>query len=351
MAMCMRVPGAAGVAAGASRAGRGGDRQRRELRGDRRTERLVEMQRSRLIAAAVSAIEELGYAGATVGQTTRRAGVSRRTFYDLFADREECLTAVIDDVVDTIATELAAQELDARPWRERIRAGLAAILAFLDREPVRARVCVVHAPQAGPRVLARREEILARLATAVDAGRSERARGEACTPLTAEGVVGAAFAIVQTRLARGERQPLTGLLNELMGMIVLPYLGPAAARRELARLRLKPPAPRERARSATAGADSPLSGLGIRFTYRTALVLEGVQRQPGASNRALGQYADVRDAAQISRLLARLERTGLIVNTSGGHAKGEPNAWVLTTLGDQVAQNIGTHAHHNVRAA
>ena len=53
-----------------------------------------------------------------------------------------------------------------------------------------------------------------------------------CTPLTAEGLVGAAFGIVYARLLKGQREPLTELLGELMGMIVLPYLGSAAARRE-----------------------------------------------------------------------------------------------------------------------
>ena len=64
------------------------------------------------------------------------------------------------------------------------------------------------------------------------------------TPLTAEGVVGAAFAIVYSRLSRRDGEPLTGLLGELMAMIVLPYLGPAAARRE--RTRPAPAAPRWR---------------------------------------------------------------------------------------------------------
>ena len=77
--------------------------------------------------------------------------------------------------------------------------------------------------------------MLARLAAVVDEGRSEGARGEGLTPLTAEGVVGAAFAIVYSRLSRREGEPLTGLLGELMAMIVLPYLGPAAARRERSR--------------------------------------------------------------------------------------------------------------------
>ena len=113
--------------------------------------------------------------------------------------------------------------------------GVWTILAFLDREPALARVCVVQALRAGPLVLERREAVLARLAAVVDEGRSEGARGDGLTPVTAEGVVGAAFAIVYSRLSRRDGEPLTGLLGELMAMIVLPYLGPAAARRERSR--------------------------------------------------------------------------------------------------------------------
>jgi AcrR family transcriptional regulator len=313
---------------------------------------LVEIQRSRLIAGAVCAVEELGYAQTTVGHITRRASVSRRTFYELFADREECLAAVLEDLVGQIGSELAAANIDGLPWRERVRMGLWVILALFDREPALARVCVVQALRGGPRVLERREELLAGLAAVVDEGRSEGSRGRECNPLTAEGLVGAAFAIVYARLLRGERRPLVSLLGELMGMIVLPYRGPAAARREQAR---PAPALSRAARSHGAlgaqGSGDPLRGVPVRLTYRTARVLEGVAKHPGASNRAVGEYAGVADPGQISKLLRRLERVGLLANTGEGHAKGEPNAWTLTAKGEQVVQGIGVHSTREREAA
>jgi AcrR family transcriptional regulator len=333
---------------------RRGERAHRGLR----TGQLVEIQRARLIAGAVCAIEELGYTQTTVGHITARASVSRRTFYELFANREECLAAVMEQVVGLIAADLAVADLEGLPWRERIRAGLAGILGFFDREPALARVCVVQALRGGPRVLARREEILAGLAAVVDGGRHEGPRGRECTPLTAEGLVGAAFTIVYARLLRGERRPLTDLLGELMGMIVLPYLGPAAARREQAR-----PAPAAPAKPVVqAGAldgpvrsvpavGDPLEGVRMRLTYRTARVLDCIAECPGVSNRMVGEYAGVADPGQISKLLARLERVGLLVNTGEGHTKGEPNAWALTVKGEQVARSIRVHASSRREAA
>ncbi len=303
--------------------------------------RLVEIQRSRLLAAAVGAIDELGYAGTTVGHITARANVSRRTFYELFAGREECLLAILEDGVATVERELRAAGVQSLPWRERVRVGLNTILGFLDREPALARVCVVQTLRGGPQVLARRVELLTGLAAVLDEGRREAARGVGCTRLTAEGLVGAAFGIVHGRLLRRERRPLVDLQGELMGMIVLPYLGPAAARRELTR-----PAPvlEEGAVAQPAGvegfAGDPLEGVRVRLTYRTARVLGCIAEQPGASNRLVGEYAGVPDAGQISKLLRRLEGVGLLVNASGGHAKGEPNAWSLTPLGSHLTARL-----------
>jgi AcrR family transcriptional regulator len=309
--------------------------------GDCRSAQIAEIQRARLLAAAVAAIDELGYANTTVADVTGRARVSRRTFYELFANREECLAAVLEDVVALIRGELAGAGLEGLAWRERVRGGLSVILGFLDREPALARVCVVQALRGGAEVLERREETLAGLAGVVDEGRLESARGGGCTALTAEGVVGAVFAIVYARLLRGERAPLGSLLGELVSMVVLPYLGVAAARREQVRPvpAGAPAVPCERVAVERVVGD-PLEGVSMRLTYRTARVLEGVAERPGASNRQVGERAGISDQGQVSKLLARLERLGLLENSGEGHAKGEPNVWSLTPRGRRVAQSI-----------
>ena len=305
------------------------------------------MQRSRLLAAAAVAVDEEGYARTTVARITARARVSRRTFYELFDDREACLDALIEDVVATVEGEIVHASLAGLAWRERVRGGLLAILSFFDREPALARVCLVQSLRGGPRVLKRREQILARLAAVLDEGRGERgAKGAGgVTELTAEGLIGAALAIAHTRVQRGpDSPPLTSLTGELMSMIVLPYLGAAAARREQGR-----PAPavasddrQERSVIEQANGD-PLAGVPMRLTYRTALVLGCIAQEPGASNRVIGDHAGISDQGQISKLLARLERLGLAANTGDGHLKGEPNAWRLTPRGVRVEHGIRAH--------
>lgn len=301
---------------------------------------VAEIQRARLLSATIRAVDELGYSNTSVADITGRARVSRRTFYELFADREACVGAALLDVVELIERDLADPGLERLAWRERVRAGLWLILSFFDREPAIARVCVVQALRGGPQILQAREVLLGRLAGVVDQGRLENARAAEQSFLTAEGLVGAAFAILYTRLLRGDKEPLTGLLGELTGLIVLPYLGPAAARREQARL-----APESiRSNKTSPGSErmmgDPLAGIPIRLTYRTTRVLECVAAESGASNRQIADHAGISDQGQVSKLLSRLERVGLLQNAGKERQKGEANAWELTELGEQVSRYL-----------
>jgi AcrR family transcriptional regulator len=305
------------------------------------------MQRARLIGAAVPAVDELGWSGVTVAEIAARARVSRRTFYDLFANREECLLAVLDDAVTRVERDLARADLkDGAPWLERVRRGLWRILCFLDRDPVLARVCVVQSARGTRRVLEARESLLVRLAHTIEEGASQSGRAGETPALTAEGLIGAALMIVYKRLLNGEEAPLSNLHGELMGMIVLPYLGAAAAGRE----RKRPtPGPLEYSAAESPGqesvrAEDSLREIPMRLTYRTARVLRAAGVHPGASNRQVGEQADLHDQGQISKLLARLQRLGLLQNTGAGQAKGERNAWQLTPLGERVTEqlNLGT---------
>jgi AcrR family transcriptional regulator len=330
--------------AGNARAAQGDVRRRSAIAGKLPSARgqVYEMQRARLIGAAVPVVDELGWSGVTVADIASRARVSRRTFYDLFANREDCLVAMLDDTVAQVERELARADLENASWVERVRAGLWTILCFLDRDPVLARVCVVQSARGTRRVLEAREALLARLASVLEEGRTQNTRAAQTPVLTAEGLAGAALAIVHKRLLNGERAPLSDLHGELVGMIVLPYLGSAVASRE--RKRPTPPSalpatpdtfPAGRVRQ-----EDPLRDVPMRLTYRTARVLQTVGEHPGGSNRDIGKHAGLHDQGQISRLLARLERIGLLTNTGQGHTKGETNAWRLTPLGERVTEQL-----------
>jgi DNA-binding MarR family transcriptional regulator len=88
-------------------------------------------------------------------------------------------------------------------------------------------------------------------------------------------------------------------------------------------------------------ASDPFKGLPIRLTFRTVRVLATVGGRPDASNREIGHDAGVTDQGQMSKLLARLEKAGLIENHGEGQARGEPNAWRLTPRGQGVLHAVG----------
>jgi AcrR family transcriptional regulator len=373
-------------------------------------EQVAQIQRARIVGAMVEVVLELGAANVTVAHVVARAGVSRRTYYDIFTDREDCMLGALDDAIERIAAvvlpayERKGSARGARAWRERIRAALGELLGLFEADPGLGRFAVVESLAAGPRALALRNRVLESLIAAVDEGRTlkgtstlagtakghgagaQAGAGSEPSALTAEGIVGAVASILYARLAqdaspaaadsrtgkqrresapadsrtgkqrresapadsrKGKQRapvPIAGgslieLTGPLMSMIVLPYLGKAAAARELAL-----PVPAARASAQGSGVGYPFHELGMRLTYRTLRVLDAVAqlggREPGPSNRMVGELAGISDQGQISKLLARLQRLGLIDNAPGVSVKGLSNKWRLTEKGQGIQRAI-----------
>lgn len=297
-------------------------------------------QRTRMLRSAAQVVTEHGYSRMSVARITALAGVSRRTFYDLFEDREDCFLEVFGEAVARAQAQMASAYLQARGWQQQTRAALLALLLLLDGEPGLRSLLIVEPLKAGPRVQQHRAEILADLSSALHQGGARAGRSGVPPALTGEGVVGAVFSVIHTRLLVERPSPLVELLGPLMGLIVAPYLGPAAANRELKRPAAVTRDPRTGARGQGEDerrvAHDPLAGLPMRITYRTLRVLGVLARAPGASNREIAEQAGVADQGQISKLLGRLDRLGLIHNGGPGQPSGEPNAWQLTARGLQV---------------
>ncbi len=303
---------------------------------------VVSLQRARIITAMVEVVAERGMARSTVAHVVARSGVSRRTFYELFSDREDCFLAAFDQAVEQATTRVAPAFEAAGGWLERMRAGLRALLEFLDDEPGLGRLAVVDALGAGPIALERRGRVVGVLIDAVDRGRREARATPGLKRFTAEGIVGAVLAVLHARLAEPESRPMVRLLAPLMGLVVLPYQGRTVAEHETRRSspRRKPTRP---------PVADPLRDLEMRLTYRTVRVLVAIATVPGASNREVSDAAGVADQGQISKLLVRLERLGLIENIGEGHARGEPNAWQLTPKGQDVERTISRQAETATR--
>jgi AcrR family transcriptional regulator len=302
-----------------------------------------------MIAAMAEVAVEHGAANVTVAHVVERAGVSRRTFYEAFEDGQACFLAAFEEALARVSRSvLGACDPDAR-WVERMRASLLALLCFLDEEPFMGRLLVVESLAAGPGMLARRRRALAPVIAAIERGGpgfDSRTRGGArekaligSSPLAGEGVVGGVLAVLHERLSDSPPGPLVGLAGPLMAMIVLPYLGAAAARRELERPLPPAASPHRQAMDAT-----PLTRLHMRLTYRTIRVLTALAAEPGSSNRHVAEISGVSDQGQMSKLLARLCQLGLIENTSPTRpGRGDPNAWTLTSEGWRIQSSLTQH--------
>ncbi len=292
-----------------------------------------ETQRSRLIAAAIGVVEADGYSALTVGKVVTRSRISRKTFSEIFPDLEDCFLAAFEQTLARGREIALAAFAEEDGWRSGMRAALLATLAAMEQERGLARLCVVDSLGAGPRVVERREQTLAEIAQAIDGGRAAATRARPM-PLTADALAGGIAELLHVSLRRENHVPLTDLLGSLMSIIVLPYLGPAAARQEF-----NAPAPRTRRTAPivlSEGAHDLPGLLEMRVTYRTVRVLYAIAQTPGASNRMVSFDAGVIDQGQISKLLSRLENLGLIENTRDSYDTRGHNAWCLTELGARV---------------
>jgi AcrR family transcriptional regulator len=311
-----------------------GDRDRPKLLGHRNgwsRDEVTGIQRARLLTAALDAVQELGYPRATVAEIIRRAGVSRKTFYDTFSGREDCFLALLEQTIAQAAFVVGAAYDDSRHWRTGIRSALSSLLVLMQREPALARLWLVEALKGGDRVLARRAQAVGHLANLIGEGRAATKSAYEPPDAVAEGVVGGVLEILHARVLSSSDAPLTDLLGPLMYMIVLPYLGERVARGELDKPGPKA-TPSEPDRAPATGGD-PLEGLDMRLTYRTVRVLVVIGARPGASNREIAEASCVIDQGQISKLLSRLARLELIENRGPGQANGGANAWQLTQRG------------------
>lgn len=178
-------------------------------------------------------VAEKGYGATTVADLTREAGISRTTFYAMFEDKETCFLAAYDRVVDALIRRVAkAYEAENR-WPDRARAGLAALLEALAEEPRIARLALVDVGAAGPAAQRRYRAALQRLTPLFDEGRDFAPGGRMLPANTSRMAIGAVAGLIADELAEGREKYLPRLLSDLLFATLVPYIGPAAAAREV----------------------------------------------------------------------------------------------------------------------
>jgi AcrR family transcriptional regulator len=188
-------------------------------------------QRRRMLAAMPAALAEHGYARTTVANVLERAGVSRRTFYQQFDDKEACLLAAYDDAERRAweRVSVAAAEAPAGVWEARVEATLAGALGFVAAEPETARLFTLEARAAGPAMAARHNRALDRVAAALRAGGGTSRRPDGLPAGTERALVGNVAALVGAYVLSGATELLPSLAPQLADHLLSPYRDEGAA--------------------------------------------------------------------------------------------------------------------------
>jgi AcrR family transcriptional regulator len=184
-----------------------------------------QVQRERLLEAMVGVAGELGYEHTSVERLIDYAGVSRRTFYDLFADREECFLAAYDEVIAHVLPRVVDACGEGFSPTHRLRNALETFLCFCAEEPHAARLCVVEVLAAGPRARARRASTMERLADLVEEPLRDLHGDRGLGSLAARAFIGGVHELIYEPVDRGEVSELPALADRMLRSQV-PSLAP-----------------------------------------------------------------------------------------------------------------------------
>jgi len=187
-------------------------------------------QRARLVAAIVALVDEQGYPATSLAQVVKKAGVARHTFYEHFEDKEALFLAVFGEATErALRTAQVAAEAEDGTWEAQLRAGVAALLADMAKDPALARVVLIEAQSAGLAVLVRYEEAMQAFAALLRAGRERDPRRAQVPDSLEEILIGGAIWMVVTRLSN-DPDSIEELCPGLVEFLIAPYLGRETAR-------------------------------------------------------------------------------------------------------------------------
>jgi len=191
----------------------------------------------------IKVVSKRGYPETRVVDVIGVAGVSRKTFYELFESKEDCFLAAYDVLLEALLGEAtdAFEAAPGSPWAERISAALAALLEHLSLHPDEARFAIVEVLAAGPKALARRDAALRQFAGFLEPGRTET--NVELPGITSLAVTGGVNELLYSEILHGAAGRLPSRLADLTFWVTLPFLGAEGATAQRERVRRSKTAP------------------------------------------------------------------------------------------------------------
>jgi AcrR family transcriptional regulator len=185
-------------------------------------------QRERLAAGTIAAVSEHGYHETTISRIAAAAGVSRRTFYVYFEDKQDCFLGTFDQIAAYLrqaAEEAAGSEAD---WPRRVATKLGAVLEAFAANPRLAPFTLAVPPRAGG-------EVAARYRVALERALAELTEGIPSPPVRTpsqaaqHSLIGGIVSLIVHQVEAGEGERLGELLSELAELFLAPFIGRAEA--------------------------------------------------------------------------------------------------------------------------
>lgn len=190
-------------------------------------------RRDALLRAMLEELVARGYREASVDAARRAAGVSTAEFAGEFADKDDCLFAAYDRLVERMVATATSECGAAEPWPERVRAGLGAVLAELATEPDMAQALTRAFPGIRPATYERYVDLLSRFVPFMAEGREYAEVDEELPGEVELLAVGAAEAIIFGEVDSGRTERLPQMLPEILFSVLVPFMGPDRAAEEM----------------------------------------------------------------------------------------------------------------------
>jgi AcrR family transcriptional regulator len=259
-------------------------------------------QRRRLFAAMVASVAERGYANTRVADLVEISGVSLRSFYDLFPDKETCFVAAVDALVrPTIRPVLESAGPEEWEADSKRRLGIAATLAVA--QPAAAKMCLVETYVAGPAVSGMVDAATVQMEVLVRDRLAGSTRWADLPPEIGTFAIGTVFEIFRARLIENRESQLPAVTDQL-ATLLLHYEAPVRPLRSAAR----PPEIRPEQLEASDHAERALRAFEALLTEQTyaETTMEQVAKRARMSVRTL--YANF--AGRDELMLAAIDSAG-----------------------------------------
>jgi len=171
--------------------------------------------RLRLVGAMAAVLAEKAYSTVTIADVARQARVSKRTFYEHFADKEACFIAVYATLSDIVLKATFDATAGNLPWATKLRAATRAYLSTLESQPALTRTLMMDIYAAGPEALKIRRQVQKRFADQlrrlVALGRKDGPKKTRLSQAMATAVIGGINELVLVAVEEGRADRLTEL--------------------------------------------------------------------------------------------------------------------------------------------